>query len=270
MKLFRLVLVVTCLSIICALFSGVSGVVFALDQNEARVSVFWSSETQYQGSSPTAIVLFISNSSEELTLYYFGLHFDWMVSDRFVGHDLSNNPVIIPAYGSQNFSPVTIQIPEDASVSPHSYFVGIDGVQGESTSFSWDSSTLTLVIQNSGQDVYTGLVTQVASDIAEAVNTDYQSSEAKSFLEQAENAYSQALSYANEENWDEAISALQTASIYLEQADAEEQNYVAPKSAQDPLLIIGVAVVVLVAFLIVILVMKKRRQTPSINQPTEI
>lgn len=270
MKRFRLVLIVTCLSIICVLFSGVSGVVFALDQDEARVSVAWSSETHYQGSSPTVTVLLISDSSEELTLYYFGLHFDWMDSNRFVGHDLSADPVIIPAYGSQILYPVTLQIPEDVSVGSHSYFVGIDGVQGESTSFSWDSSTLTLVVQNSGQDVYSGLVTQVASDITEAVDAEYQSSEAQSLLDQAENAYSQALSYANEENWVEALSALQTASSYLEQADTEEQNYVEPKSEQDPLLIIvGAAVVVVVAVLIVILVMKKRRQPLSINQPTE-
>jgi len=268
MKCFRLVLIVTCLSIIiCALFSGV---VFALDPNEARVSVAWSSETPYRGSSPTVTVLVISDSSEELTIYYFGLHFDWMDSDRFVGYDLSADPVIVPAYGSQNFSPVTLQIPENVSIGSHSYFVGIDGVQGESTSFSWDSLTLTLVVQNSGQDVYSGLVTQVASNITEAVDAEYHSSEAQSLLAQAENVYSQALSYANEENWTEAISALQTASIYLEQANTQEQNYVEPTSEQDPLLIIvGVTVVVVVAVLIVILLMKKRRQPPSINQPTE-
>ncbi len=266
MKRFHLVLIVTCLSIICALFSGV---VFALDQDEVRVTVAWSSETHYQGSNQTFSVFLISDSSEELTLYYFGLHSDWMDSDRFIGFDLSADPVIIPAYGSQLLPPVTFQIPEDAGVGPHSYFIGIDGVQGVSTSFSWDSSTLTLVVQKSGLEVYSGLVTQVASDITEAVDAEYQSSEAQSLLDQAENAYSQALSYANEENWVEAFSALQTASSYLEQADTEEQNYVEPKSEDDPLLIIvGVAVVVIVAVLIVILVMK-RRQPLSINQPTE-
>jgi len=268
MKRFHLVLIVTCLNIICALFSGV---VFALDQDEARVSVAWSSETHYQGSSPTVTVLLISDSSEELTLYYFGLHSDWMDSDRFIGFDLSADPVIIPAYGSHLFPTVTFQIPEDAIVGPHSYFIGIDGVQGESTSFSWDSSTLTLLVQKSGIDVYSGLVTQVASDITEAVDAEYQSSEAQSLLDQAENAYSQALSYANEENWVEAFSALQTASSYLEQADTEEQNYVEPKSQQDPLLIIvGVAVVVVMAVLIITLIVRrKRRKTAPVDQAIE-
>ena len=123
MKRFHLVLIVTCLNIICALFSGV---VFALDQNEVRVTVAWSSETHYQGSSQTFSVFLINDSSEELTLYYFGLHSDWMDSDRFIGYDLSANPVIIPAYGSQLLPPVTLQIPEDAGVGPRSYFIVID------------------------------------------------------------------------------------------------------------------------------------------------
>ncbi|GAG34315.1 unnamed protein product, partial [marine sediment metagenome] len=103
MKRFHLVIIVTCLSIICTLFSGV---VFALDQDEVRVSVAWSSETHYQGSIPTFSVFLISNSSEELTLYYVGLHSDWMDSDRFIGYDLSADPVIIPAYGNQLLPPV--------------------------------------------------------------------------------------------------------------------------------------------------------------------
>ena len=270
MKCFRLVIIVTYLSIICALFSGVSSVVFALNQDEARVSVAWSTKTPYQGSNPIVTVFFINDSPETLTIDYFGLNFDWMGSNSFVGLVLSDDPVFIPAYGNQYFPPVTVQIPEDASLGPHSYFVGINGEQNESTDFSWNSSTITLVVELSGQDVYSGLVTQVASDIAEAVDAEYQSPEAQSLLEQAENTYSQALSYANQENWDQAISALQTTSVYLDQADAEEQNYDESKSAQYLLLIVVVVVVILVvAVLIVIRVMKKRSQLPSINQPNE-
>ena len=269
MRCFRLVLIVTSLSIICALFSGVSSVVFALNQDAARVSVAWSTKTPYQGSNPIVTVFFINDSPETLTIDYFGLNFDWMDSKSFVGFDLSDDPVFIPAYGNQYFPPVTVQIPEDASLGPHSYFVGIDGVQNESTDFSWSSPIITLVVQSSGQDVYNGLVNQVAINIAEAVEAEYQSSDAQLFLEQAENSYSQALSYANQENWDNAISALQTASNYLEQADTEEQNYVDLKSEEDSLIIIvGVAIIIVVAVLIVIWVMNKRKQPPSINQPT--
>lgn len=268
MKHFRLVLIVACFSIICALFSGVGS---ALEQDEARVSSIWSSETLYQGSSVTVQIFFISDCSEELTIYYLGLHFDWMDSGRFLGYDLSDDPVTIPSYENHMFYSIDILIPEDASVGTHTYFVGIDGLQGGSTSFSWDSPTLTLLIQNFDEEAYDELITKVASNISEAVNATYQSSEAQSLLEQAESAYAQALSLANEEKWEEAISALQNASTYLEQADAEEQTYIETKSQQDPLLIIvGVAVVVVVAVLIITLMVKrKRKQTASVDQPTE-
>lgn len=268
MKPFRLMVIVACFSIICALFSGVGS---ALDQDEASVSLIWSNQTPYQGSSVTVSVFFASNCPEELTIYYLGLHFDWMALNSFVGRDLSDDPVTIPSYGSHIFSPMIILIPEDARVGIHSYFVGIDGLQGESTSFSWDSQTLMLTIKDSEEKVYNELVTRVASNITEAVNATYQSSEAQSLLEQAENAYAQALSLANEENWEKAISALQNASTYLDQADVEEQNYIEAKSQQDQLLIIvGVVVVVVVAVLIIILmVRRKRKHTAPVGQRTE-
>jgi hypothetical protein len=269
MKPFRLVLVVAYFSIFCALFSGVGS---ALDQDEAAVSLMWSSQTLCQGSSVTVTVLFASGCSEELTIYRVGLHFDWMAYDSFVGLDISDNPVIIPSHGTCAFDPMIILIPEDVSVGTHSYFVGIEGFQGESTYFFWeDSNTRTLLIQDPKVEVYNELVTRVASNITEAVKATYQSSEAQSLLEQAENAYAQALSLANEENWEKAISALQNASTYLEQADIEEQNYVEAKSQQDKLLIIaGVVAVGVVAVLIIILmVTRKRKQNAPVNQPAE-
>ena len=150
MKLFRLVLIVACFSIICVLFCGVG---YALEQDEAVVSVMWSSQTLYQSSNVTATVFFASDSSEELTIYYLGLHFDWMAPDSFVGLNISNDPVTIPSYGSHTFNPMIIHIPEDASVGAHNYFVGVDGLQGESTSFFWDSQPRTLLIQDSEEEI---------------------------------------------------------------------------------------------------------------------
>ena len=67
-------------------------------------------------------VVFNSDSAEELTIYYVGIHFDWMDSDAFTGPDLSDNPVTISGYGSHTFDPIAILIPEDASVGTHNYF----------------------------------------------------------------------------------------------------------------------------------------------------
>jgi hypothetical protein len=266
MKLFRIVLVVACFSITCALFSGV---VSALEQNDASVTLIWSNPTPYQGSNAIVRVSFKSNYAEALTVYYVGLHFDWMDSDTFVGPDLSDNPVIIPGYGSYTFDPISLLIPENVSVGTHSYFVGIDGLEG-ATGFSWDSQTQTLEIQSYKVEIYDTLRAKVASNITEAANRTYQSSEAQSLLGQAENAYAQALSLANEDDWEDAIAALQSAYSYIDQANMEEQNYVEAESQQNQLLlIVGVAVVAVVAVLIIILlVRRKRKETAPVNQPT--
>lgn len=266
MKSFRLMSIAACFSIVFALFSGVS---FALDQDEANVSVTWSNTTLYQGSGVTVTVVFDSDSSEELTIYYVGLNFDWMDSDAFVGPDLSNNPVTISAYGSHTFGPIAILIPENVSVGAHNYFVGIDGLEGESAGFSWDSPTQTLQIQDYETLIYNSLLTQVAGNITAADSGTYQSSEAQSLLQQAKNEYALALSFANAENWEEAIPALQKAYTYLEQADAEEQDYIAAKNQQgDLLIIVGVAAAAVVAVLAIILMLRRKRKAP-VDQPTE-
>jgi hypothetical protein len=259
MKHLSLIAIMISFWIFCVAFCGI---VIALDQDEARVSVAWRNDTYYRGSNSLVTVFFISDSLEELKIEYFGLHFDWMESDSFVGFDLSDDPVVIPALEARYFSSISIQIPEDASIGAHNYFVGVNGIQGESTSFSWNSSTLTLIVEGSGQEVYGELVTKTFNDISEAVDSDYQSSEAQSLLEQAENSYSQALSYANQENWNEAVSALESAYSYIEQADAKEQDYKESNNEQIALLFfIGITVVV-VAVLIVIFLLKKRKQSP--------
>jgi hypothetical protein len=267
MKLFRVILIVACFSIICAQFSGV---VSALEQDEATVTLIWSNPTPYQGSSATVRASFKSNYAEILTIYYVGIHFDWMDSDTFVGPDLSANPVSIPGYGSYTFDPISVVIPENASVGTHSYFVGIDGLDEQSTAFSWDSQTLTVQIQTYEVEIYNTLRAKVANNITEATNQTYQSSEAQSLLEQAKNAYTQALSLANEENWGDAIAALQSAYSYIDQANIEEQNYVEAEGQQNQLLlIVGVVAVAVVAVLIIILlVRRKKKETAPVNQPT--
>jgi hypothetical protein len=266
MKPLSIISIVACFSIVFALFSGVS---FALDQNEASVSLTWSNPAPYQGSTVTVMVVFNSDSAEELTIYYVGLHFDWMDSDAFSGPDLSKDPVTISGYGSHTFGPIAIVIPENVTIGAHNYFVGIDGLQGESAGFSWDSPTQTLQIQDYETLVYNALLTQVADNITAADNGKYQSSEAQSLLQQAKNEYALALSFANAENWEEAIPALQKAFTYLEQANAEEQNYISAESQQgDLLLIVGVAAVAAVAVVAIVLVSRRKRK-PPVDQPTD-
>lgn len=244
------------------------GLVSALDQDEASVSLSWSSQTIYQGSTATIRITFQSNSTDELQISHVGLQFDWMPSDAFTGHDLSDNPVVIPAYGVHTFDAITILIPADTSSGEHSYFVGIDGVQNN-VGFAWDSPSFTVQILDAGEKAFTELVLQVAAEINVAINATYESSEAQSLLQQAEDAYMQSHSYANEGNYQEAISTLGTASDYLDQAEAAEQRYT-EQTAQQQQLILYIAIIVIVVVVVAVIAViwrKKRKMEPKAKQP---
>lgn len=149
MKQFRLLVTMACFSVIFVLFSGAAT---ALEQDEARVTLMWSNETPDRGTSVTLTVFFINDYVEELTIERIGIHLDWMGEDSFIGQDLSDEPVTIPpSPGSNYFPPITVVIPQDVSYGSHSYYIGVDGIQGESTTFSWDSPIRTIQIQPAGE-----------------------------------------------------------------------------------------------------------------------
>ena len=252
MKFSRLLVVISCLCLISCMYGGV---VFGLDSNDASVTVNFSNETPTPGSVVIVTVTLTNLGSNQLEVYYFGIHFDWMQSDQFAGPDLSENPPIVPAGGTYSFSPVAIDIPSTVTVGNHSYFVGMDGYESNDV-FSWDSPTEVIVIQDSWKGIYDDLVDEIAANITMAENANYKSPTAQSFVQQAQNAYSTALDYAEDQNYESAISSLQSAEIYLEQAQAEEEAYVPAETEQDStLIIVGVAVaaVVIIAVLLVLL-----------------
>ncbi|MEJ2271581.1 MAG: hypothetical protein P8X91_03680 [Candidatus Bathyarchaeota archaeon] len=213
---------------------------------------------------------FVNNSPEELQIYFVGLHFDWMESDQFIGNNLSENPVIIPSLETYTFGTMAVNIPEDTTLGEHSYYVGVDGLEGESP-FEWDSQNLTLVVQSSLEGEYNTLATTIQNKIDAAIDKNYQSSEAKSLLVQAQNSYSQADSLSSNNNWDAAISSLQSASNYLEQAEEKEQQYIENRGSFDPaLIIIGIGVVIIVILLVIILRQKRTKIVPKETKDDDI
>jgi hypothetical protein len=145
MKATQILLIAICFSMIT--FSLFSNTCFALEQEEAAASGYWNNQNHYPGSSGTLTITFISNSSDQLTIYYVGVHFDWMASDVFVGLNLQNSPVNVTSHGSHTFDPMIIPIPANVSVGSHSYYIGIDGIQGTNNAvFSWDSQPFSLLI----------------------------------------------------------------------------------------------------------------------------
>lgn len=241
-----------------ALFFGVGN---AIISDELIVTVLWSNQPVYQNSEVTGNIFLINNSTEEITILNVGLHFDWMQSDQFIGFSLQNNPVSILPGKTYTFNAIAINIPQDVMVGPHDYLIGINGLDGESTPFTWDSESYNIIVLSSEiRENYNQLMTQISSRISQTNSAGFKSSDAQSYFEQAEDKYNQATSLANQENWVDALSAIQNVSEYLDQADFEEQKYLEESSTQNQLLIIvGIVVVVFLVVLAIILLRRKKK-----------
>jgi hypothetical protein len=259
---------------LCIVFVLSINSVYALEPNEASVELLWSSQAVYSGDFVTVRITFTSSSADQLKIYRIGLHFGWMDENEFYTSDLTGSPVTVSGFGTHMFDPIAIQIPINVSAGTYDYFVGVDGTQGASlTTFSWDSSTFTLQIHPATEKFYNQLKSQVESNLAKANSANYRSSEAQSLLEQAQTAYNSALSSAIEEQWAAAISSLENASTYLDQASAAEQEGEEQSEHMQSLLlylVIAVVVVIVVVSVVVLVVRRRRRRTDSMaEQPME-
>ena len=233
----------------------------ALEENEIIVSVVLTNQTGYPGSGTIASVFIVNNSTEILTIQYVGINFDWMPSDQFLGHNLSEDPVFIPSSTNHIFEAINIIVPPDATLGEHTYSIGIDGIEGTTENFSWNSQNYIFVVQDPEKQTYDNLLTQVSNKITVSRSVNYQSSKSQSLIEQAEDAYAQAQVYGNQNSWDEAVLMLNNASSYLGQADVEEQKYLDEKSSLENLLIIiGLVVVIVVAILVVFYLIRRRKK----------
>ena len=271
MRSLRLMLTVTSISLICILCCSL---VSALNQDEASVSMFWSSQTVYPADTVSIRITFKSNYAEQLRIYNIGLHFDWMPPESFSGHDLSDNPVTIPSQGTYIFDPIVIQIPLNASAGSHSYFVGIEGTEGISASnFSWNSTSSTIQIHSFLEKIYRELLPEVESKLNEASSANYESSEAQSLLQQAQYEHDRAPSLATEERWNEALTSLYNATDLLEQANAVEQRSDEQRAELQTLLfyVAIIAIVVIIAVSIIVVVVRRRRKhtDSGADQPLE-
>lgn len=257
MKRFRVLYVCVSLSLVFSLLCGVCN---ALEQDELVVSPVLASQDAYPGGSMLASVILKNNSTEILTIQFVGFQFDWMSSEEFLGFDLTDKPIVISPNADQYADPVIVVLPEDVAVGEHSYFVGIDGLEGTDL-FTWDSQTFTVIVQDPKIENYNVLLPQVSGNISASDEKTYQSSKAQSLLGQAKDAYEEALDYGAQKSWDEAVSKLNSALTFIQQANAEEQNYVAEINSTETLLItIGIVIVTVVVILVVLYLMKKRKE----------
>ncbi|MBK5133443.1 hypothetical protein JJE00_03335 [Candidatus Bathyarchaeota archaeon] len=242
--------------------------VFAINSNEASVNVSWDTELHYQGDFAPARITFVSNFSQPLEIYYIGINFDWLDIDNFQGSDLSDNPVIVPSYGSHSFEIMLFQIPLNASIGEHDYFVGIDGSYGGlggslPTGFSWDSKILTLKISDSLEKTYLDLNTQVSAKINQTSEQTYDSPEANNLLSQALEAKTNANTFALNDQFQEAIISLTRASSFVDLIAEEEQLFDQQQENQNQVILLVFGGVVTVILIVAILLLLKRRKNTS-------
>lgn len=269
MKTFPVALLVLLIGMMCVLNVDF---VFALEQDDFSVSPSWSTPQYYQGDTVTLKLILSSNTSETLTVYYIGIHFDWMEEDSFHGRDLSSDPATIESSEVYVFDQMAITIPEDVSVGEHNYTLGIQVAEGTSfTIISWDSRVRKIYVQDAEAKVFNELVQNVTVKISEAINATYQSSEAQSLLEQAETEYQQAVGLSYNDQWAEAITHLQAAESYVDQAAAAEQQSSQQSADLQRLLIIIAPIATGVVVAIIVAIMWRRRHPPDdeYDQPLE-
>jgi hypothetical protein len=271
MKVFPLKLFAICIGMICVLNAICVlnvNLASAIDQNEVSVSPDWSTVMHYQGDSTSVKLILTNNSSETQTIYYIGIHFDWM-GEGFQGLDLSDDPVVVSSHKTYIFE-MAINLPENVSVGVHNYTIAVEGTQGEtSASFSWDSQPKELYIQNYKAKTFNELLHNVNSILI--ANVTYQSAEAQNLIEQANNEYTQAVLSSYADQWDDAISHMQNSLSYAEQAEEAEKSSTAQSVDLQRLLwiVAPLATVVIVSFIIILV--WKRRQPPDdeVDQPVD-
>lgn len=132
-----------------------SGLVSALESNQATAIVAGLPAQVPKGTAVTVRVIFTSNVDEQIQIQAIGLHFDWMDQDQFAGPQFST-PVVVQANGTYTSDPIAVLVPDNVTYGEHSYFIGVDGLEGSSsTGFSWDSSTYTVVVNAGGNQTTT-------------------------------------------------------------------------------------------------------------------
>jgi len=249
-----------------ALWSSIPSV-YGLYQNEITLSFHWSKSTYSQGDSGSVTITLTSTCSDELEIYWVGINFAWLKGNSYWRLDLASNSQRIKSGGSITFSPLSFIVSSDAPVGWNEYFVKIlcfeftgDGYTRE-TWTSFESYPPIYIqepfIYNAYQKPFNELSPQVLGGIYDARSANYESPEAKSSFSQAVNEYVLAVSLANQENWQDGVSHLNTAQSLLTQADINEIAFQKQKFS----MILGAIVAIVFGAVVVVGIMRRKKST---------
>jgi hypothetical protein len=200
----------------------------ALNSNEWSCTYAFDKTTYYQGDSGTVTITFTSNCPDQLIFSSLSVQFDWMTTPTT---ETVSSPNIATG-NSYTFPAIGFSIPSDAVVGSHSFTLSMQGQQKELLGWTNISPTATasnaLTVDNAYELVYNNDIQGVQTSLTNAQNSNYQSPDAQASLQQAENMYNQATTLAQQGQWQNAVTDLNTASDDLSQAQAQEASYTTP------------------------------------------
>jgi hypothetical protein len=124
------------------------GLVSALEQHEASVTKFMAGDTKERGEETSIRILFTSNADINLSVYYVGVHFDWLETDELIGINYANNPKIVQPNKDLVVDIINYTVPTSANLGTHSYYVGVDGYDQNGDPFSWTSEEAAITVIN--------------------------------------------------------------------------------------------------------------------------
>lgn len=122
--------------------------VSALEKTDVSVTTFMASDTKERGEQTSIRILFNSNTNKSLTIYYVGIHVDWMNTDQLYGIDYSSSPKTVAPMKSAVIDIINYTVPTSASLGAHKYYIGVDGYDEDGKAFSWTSDEATLYVTN--------------------------------------------------------------------------------------------------------------------------
>ena len=146
------------LTILAVVFLSIGVVSAALSASDATITSQLSNTAPKPGNGVTVSVTFQSHVSQELQIYRYGIHADWMASWQTIFKDLTFKRLPLPLKLTANISgSFLIVIPTTASIGSHTYYVGVDGVDASGNTFSLNSAEATVQVvarnQHSQQQV---------------------------------------------------------------------------------------------------------------------
>jgi hypothetical protein len=127
-----------------------SGLVSAITSDQVYIKGIIPSQQVSVGDKIPVAFFFHNNSTETVTLDYIGVHFSWMPSETLYGYNLSSTPVTVVANGDFFFpQSINVTVPV-GSGGAQSFYIGIDGTDSSSNTFSFNSDTVELSVSGSG------------------------------------------------------------------------------------------------------------------------